>query len=127
MMLLSIWFVLKMVGTSRDSRDTAYLLALRCPDFFKRSRDSRDKLSDSVHRRPIFWPPLQNAARKGFTAAHSLRKLLITFRVKTPYLCITIPAKSHTPKSLINTAAWDFGKYAQRVLCKIALLRNNNK
>jgi hypothetical protein len=40
-----------MVGTSRDSRDTAYLLGLRRPDFFKRSRDSRDKLYIAVHRR----------------------------------------------------------------------------
>ena len=43
-------YMLKMVGTSRD---TAYLLGLRCPDFFKRSRDSRDKLSSPVHSRTV--------------------------------------------------------------------------
>lgn len=48
MMLFFIRYMLKMVGTSRDSRDTAYLLGLRCPDFFKRSRDSRDNLSGAV-------------------------------------------------------------------------------
>ena len=48
---ICIWFMLKMVGTSRDSRDMAYLLGLRCPDFFKCSRDSRDKLCIAVHRR----------------------------------------------------------------------------
>jgi hypothetical protein len=42
-------FISKTVGTSRDSRDTAYLLALRCPDFLKQSRDSRDRLSEGVH------------------------------------------------------------------------------
>ena len=43
-----IRYTLKMVGTSRDSRDTAYLLGFRCPDFFKRSRDSRVRLFDAV-------------------------------------------------------------------------------
>lgn len=51
--------MLKTVGTSRDSRDRAYLLGLRCPDFFK---PSRDKLSDSVLCRPAFRPLLQTHA-----------------------------------------------------------------
>jgi hypothetical protein len=46
--------MLKVVGTSRDSRDMAYLLGLRCPDFSKRSRDSRDKPFIAVHRRVAF-------------------------------------------------------------------------
>ena len=48
------------VGTSRDSRDMAYLLGLRCPDFLKRSRDSRDKLSNAVQGRPPLRPLLQS-------------------------------------------------------------------
>lgn len=47
-MLISFQVIPKTVGTSRDSRDMASLLGLRCPDFFKPSRDSRDKLSNPV-------------------------------------------------------------------------------
>ncbi len=53
MMQFSIRYMLKMVGTSLDSRDTAHLLDLRCPDFLKRSRDSRDKPSSAVQYRLV--------------------------------------------------------------------------
>jgi hypothetical protein len=42
----------------------ASLLGLRCPDFLKRSRGIRGKLSDAVQSRPAFLLAPENAARK---------------------------------------------------------------
>ena len=78
-MLFFIRYTLKMVGTSRDSRDMACLLGLRCPDFLKQIRDSRDKLSAPVHCRLVAerktfakLRALKNAARIGNPAAAAI-------------------------------------------------------